>query len=62
MTRPHTKPQTPGPVPPRDTSQHRDGTDPQHVARTGLPPGVSIDDVKDPGNAATNKTPVDNRS
>lgn len=44
------------------TSRRRDGSDPEHVVKTGLPPGISIDDAKDPGSAATNKTPVDNRS
>ena len=47
---------------PLDPSRQRDGTDPRHVVKTGLPPGISIDDAKDPGDAATNKTPVDNRS
>ena len=33
----------------------------KHVVRTGLPPGIEVDDVKDPGKNAP-KAPADNRS
>jgi len=33
----------------------------EHVADTGLPPGIRPDEAKDPGNA-NEKGPVDNRS
>lgn len=33
----------------------------EHVVRTGLPPGVEPEDVKDPGKASP-KGPADNRS
>ena len=33
----------------------------KHVVRTGLPPGVDVEDVKDPGKASP-KGPTDNRS
>jgi len=33
----------------------------KHVVRTGLPPGVDVEDVKDPGRNAP-KGPTDNRS
>lgn len=34
----------------------------KHVLRTGLPPGISVADAKDPGSATPAKGPVDNRS
>ena len=33
----------------------------EHVVRTGLPPGIEVEDVKDPGKASP-KGPTDNRS
>jgi hypothetical protein len=33
----------------------------KHVVRTGLPPGVDVEDWKDPGKASP-KGPTDNRS
>ena len=33
----------------------------KHVVRTGLPPGIDVEDVKDPGKASP-KGPTDNRS
>ena len=33
----------------------------EHVVRTGLPPGISVEDVKDPGKNSP-KGPTDNRS
>ena len=33
----------------------------KHVVRTGLPPGVGVEDWKDPGKASP-KGPTDNRS
>ena len=33
----------------------------KHVVRTGLPPGVNVEDVKDPGKVSP-KGPTDNRS
>ncbi len=34
----------------------------KHVLRTGLPPGVSVSDAKDPGNTKPPRGPTDNRS
>jgi len=33
----------------------------KHVVRTGLPPGIEVDDVKDPGKESP-KGPADNNS
>ena len=33
----------------------------KHVVRTGLPPGIDVEDVKDPGKVSP-KGPTDNRS
>jgi hypothetical protein len=33
----------------------------KHVVRTGLPPGIEVEDVKDPGKVSP-KGPTDNRS
>jgi hypothetical protein len=33
----------------------------KHVVRTGLPPGIDVEDVKDPGKVSP-KGPADNRS
>lgn len=45
---------------PQDKSSSKDGSV-KHVVRTGLPPGIDVDDWKDPGKDAP-KAPTDNRS
>lgn len=45
---------------PPDQKTSKDGAV-KHVVRTGLPPGVNIEDWKDPGKASP-KGPADNRS
>jgi hypothetical protein len=37
------------------------GGDVRHIIDTGLPPGISVDEAKDPG-AQTPRNPVDDRS
>ena len=53
-----TKPRNPQPAEPRPSSRENSV---KHVVRTGLPPGVNVEDVKDPGNTSP-RGPTDNRS
>jgi hypothetical protein len=41
--------------------KHKPGEDIKHVLNTGLPPGINIEDAKDPGSHAPGG-PVENRS
>lgn len=50
----------PNPQQPPEPKQVKEGSV-KHVVRTGLPPGIDIDDVKDPG-AKAPPGPADNRS
>jgi hypothetical protein len=58
MTEPGNKPPS---KPSNAKTDHPQGGDLKHVRDTGLPPGIEIDDAKDPGSQAP-RTPADNRS
>lgn len=47
--------------PPRPATKPKDEPAVKHVVRTGLPPGISVEDAKDPGSTPP-KGRVDNRS
>jgi hypothetical protein len=58
MTEPRKQPPAKPDPPKHDGKQ---GGDLKHIGDTGLPPGISIEDAKDPG-SQTPRTPADNRS
>jgi len=56
------KPDTQDAAKPRDRGHKREeGDDLKHIIETGLPPGISEDEAKDPG-SQTPRNPADDRS
>jgi hypothetical protein len=48
--------------PDSDPKNRDKGTGPKHVLSTGLPPGISIEEALDPGNATAGAAPKTNPS
>jgi hypothetical protein len=46
-------------APPKKPKEH--GGDVQHIIDTGLPPGIDVDEARDPG-SQTPRAPADDRS